>query len=69
MRDWSVPWALRAAALDAAAAVLVYHAMAFWIPRLGGMLAYARCARAWPPRLSAWLIVSLGRAQNGGVSS
>ncbi len=26
----------------AAAAVLVYHAIAFWIPTLGGMLAYAR---------------------------
>jgi uncharacterized membrane protein YbhN (UPF0104 family) len=26
----------------AAAAVLVYHAVAFWIPTLGGMLAYAR---------------------------
>lgn len=27
---------------DAAAAVLVYHAIAFWIPSLGGLLAYAR---------------------------
>jgi uncharacterized membrane protein YbhN (UPF0104 family) len=27
---------------DAAAAVLVYHAIAFWIPALGGLLAYAR---------------------------
>ena len=27
---------------QAAAAVLVYHAVAFWIPTLGGMLAYAR---------------------------
>lgn len=26
----------------AAAAVLVYHAIAFWIPTLGGTLAYAR---------------------------
>ena len=26
----------------AAAAVLVYHAIAFWVPTLGGMLAYAR---------------------------
>jgi uncharacterized membrane protein YbhN (UPF0104 family) len=32
----------------AAAAVLVYHAIAFWIPTLGGMLAYARLR----PRLS-----------------
>jgi uncharacterized membrane protein YbhN (UPF0104 family) len=29
----------------AAAAVLVYHAIAFWIPSLGGMLAYARLRR------------------------
>jgi uncharacterized membrane protein YbhN (UPF0104 family) len=27
---------------QAAAAVLVYHAIAFWIPALGGLLAYAR---------------------------
>ncbi|MDQ6835483.1 MAG: flippase-like domain-containing protein [Actinomycetota bacterium] len=27
---------------QAAAAVLIYHAVAFWIPALGGMLAYAR---------------------------
>jgi hypothetical protein len=26
----------------AAAAVLVYHAIAFWVPTLGGSLAYAR---------------------------
>jgi uncharacterized protein (TIRG00374 family) len=33
----------------AAAAVLVYHAIAFWIPTLGGTLAYTRLR----PRLSA----------------
>ncbi len=33
----------------AAAAVLVYHAIAFWIPTLGGMLAYARLR----PRLAS----------------
>ena len=33
----------------AAAAVLVYHAVAFWIPTLGGMLAYTRLR----PRLPA----------------
>ena len=33
----------------AAAAVLVYHAVAFWIPSLGGMLAYARLR----PRLAS----------------
>jgi uncharacterized membrane protein YbhN (UPF0104 family) len=33
----------------AAAAVLVYHAIAFWIPTLGGMVAYARLR----PRLVA----------------
>lgn len=33
----------------AAAAVLVYHAVAFWIPTLGGMLAYARLR----PRLAS----------------
>jgi uncharacterized membrane protein YbhN (UPF0104 family) len=33
----------------AAAAVLVYHAVAFWIPTLGGMLAYTRLR----PRLAA----------------
>jgi uncharacterized membrane protein YbhN (UPF0104 family) len=32
----------------AAAAVLVYHAIAFWIPSLGGMLAYARLRPALP---------------------
>jgi uncharacterized membrane protein YbhN (UPF0104 family) len=34
---------------QATAAVLVYHAVAFWIPTLGGMLAYARLR----PRLSS----------------
>jgi uncharacterized membrane protein YbhN (UPF0104 family) len=29
----------------AAAAVLAYHAIAFWIPTLGGTLAYARLRR------------------------
>jgi uncharacterized membrane protein YbhN (UPF0104 family) len=33
----------------AAAAVLVYHAIAFWVPTLGGMLAYARLR----PRLAS----------------
>jgi uncharacterized membrane protein YbhN (UPF0104 family) len=33
----------------AAAAVLVYHAIAFWIPSLGGMLAYTRLR----PRLAS----------------
>ena len=33
----------------AAAAVLVYHAIAFWIPTLGGMVAYARLR----PRLAS----------------
>jgi uncharacterized membrane protein YbhN (UPF0104 family) len=33
----------------AAAAVLVYHAVAFWIPALGGMLAYGRLR----PRLAS----------------
>ncbi len=33
----------------AAAAVLVYHAVAFWVPTLGGMVAYARLR----PRLAA----------------
>jgi uncharacterized membrane protein YbhN (UPF0104 family) len=37
---------------DAAAAVLVYHAIAFWIPALGGLLAYARLR----PRLSATVL-------------
>ncbi len=35
--------------LHAAAAVLVYHAVAFWIPTLGGTLAYARLR----PRLAS----------------
>lgn len=34
---------------NAAAAVLVYHAIAFWVPTLGGMLAYARLR----PRLAS----------------
>ncbi len=46
---------------DAAAAVLVYHAIAFWVPTLGGMLAYARLrprlahtgAEVAPPRADA----------------
>jgi uncharacterized protein (TIRG00374 family) len=40
----------------AAAAVLVYHAIAFWIPTLGGTLAYARLR----PRL-----VVIGERENG----
>ena len=28
--------------LQAAAAVLVYHAIALWVPALGGLFAYAR---------------------------
>jgi uncharacterized membrane protein YbhN (UPF0104 family) len=37
----------------AAAAVLVYHAVAFWIPSLGGMLAYTRLRpRLAPPPLA-----------------
>lgn len=35
-------------AAKAAAAVLVYHAVAFWIPSLGGLLAYSRLRRELP---------------------
>jgi uncharacterized membrane protein YbhN (UPF0104 family) len=45
-----------AAPADAAAAVLVYHAIAFWIPALGGLLAYARLR----PRLSADALAHAG---------
>ena len=34
-----------APATDAAAAVVVYHAIAFWIPSLGGLLGYALLCR------------------------
>jgi uncharacterized membrane protein YbhN (UPF0104 family) len=37
-----------APATQAAAAVLVYHAVAFWIPSLGGLLAYSRLRRQLP---------------------
>jgi uncharacterized membrane protein YbhN (UPF0104 family) len=44
------------------AAVLVYHAVAFWIPSVGGLIAYARVrprlAASSSPGASAW---SLGR--------
>ncbi len=40
-----------APAAPAAAAVVVYHAIAFWIPSLGGLLGYARLRRR--PALSA----------------
>ena len=31
-----------APATQAAAAVIVYHAIAFWVPSLGGLIGYAR---------------------------
>ena len=34
-----------APATQAAAAVVVYHAIAFWIPSLGGLAGYARLRR------------------------
>jgi uncharacterized membrane protein YbhN (UPF0104 family) len=37
-----------APATQAAAAVLVYHAVAFWIPSLGGLLAYSTLRRQLP---------------------
>jgi uncharacterized membrane protein YbhN (UPF0104 family) len=37
-----------APATQAAAAVLVYHAVAFWIPSLGGLLAYSMLRRQLP---------------------
>jgi uncharacterized membrane protein YbhN (UPF0104 family) len=33
---------------QAAAAAVVYHAIAFWIPSLGGLAGYARLRRRWP---------------------
>jgi uncharacterized membrane protein YbhN (UPF0104 family) len=48
---------------DAAAAVLVYHAIAFWIPALGGLIAYTRLR----PRLSADPLPRRGHV--GGPSS
>jgi uncharacterized membrane protein YbhN (UPF0104 family) len=35
------------------AAVLVYHATAFWIPSIGGLIAYARPRRRLTDPLSA----------------
>jgi uncharacterized membrane protein YbhN (UPF0104 family) len=35
-----------APATQAAAAVIVYHAIAFWVPSLGGLIGYARLRRA-----------------------
>jgi uncharacterized membrane protein YbhN (UPF0104 family) len=35
----------------AAAAVLVYHAIAFWVPALGGLFGYARLRRRPTPDL------------------
>ena len=34
-----------APATQAAAAVVVYHAIAFWVPSLGGLIGYARLRR------------------------
>jgi uncharacterized membrane protein YbhN (UPF0104 family) len=39
-----------APATDAAAAVVVYHAIAFWIPSLGGLLGYALLRRRESPQ-------------------
>ena len=50
------------------AAVLVYHAVAFWIPSLGGLIAYAhlrpRLARSESPELAG---ASLALTANAGV--
>jgi uncharacterized membrane protein YbhN (UPF0104 family) len=40
-----------APAIPAAAAVIVYHAIAFWVPSLGGLAGYARLRRANRARL------------------
>jgi hypothetical protein len=40
-----------APATQAAAAVIVYHAIAFWVPSLGGLIGYARLRRTNPARL------------------
>jgi uncharacterized membrane protein YbhN (UPF0104 family) len=38
-------------AVDAAAAVLVYHAIVLWVPGAGGLLAFATGQRRlWPAR-------------------
>jgi len=42
-----------APATQAAAAVIVYHAIAFWVPSLGGLIGYARLRRADRARLAA----------------
>jgi uncharacterized membrane protein YbhN (UPF0104 family) len=41
-----------APATQAAAAVIVYHAIAFWVPSLGGLIGYARLRRADRARLA-----------------
>jgi uncharacterized membrane protein YbhN (UPF0104 family) len=43
----------------AAAAVLVYHAIAFWVPTLGGTLAYTRLRRHLTPNLQPAALVTL----------
>jgi uncharacterized membrane protein YbhN (UPF0104 family) len=54
-----------AAPADAAAAILVYHAIALWIPATGGVLAYARLRPRLAPRQAAPPVTP---ALNEGVS-
>ena len=54
-----------AAPADAAAAILVYHAIALWIPATGGLLAYARLRPRLAPRQAA---PSVTPALNEGLS-
>jgi hypothetical protein len=37
---------------EAAAGVLIYHAIAFWIPSVGGLLGYRRLRRHLPTNLA-----------------
>jgi uncharacterized membrane protein YbhN (UPF0104 family) len=56
-----------APAAPAAAAVVVYHAIAFWIPSLGGLLGYARLRRR--PALSEPAAIAARPTAESAVAS
>jgi hypothetical protein len=58
-----------APASHAAAAVLLYHAIAFWLPSLGGLAAYSRLRRAQPSPARQPPISSCSASPRTGWSS
>jgi uncharacterized membrane protein YbhN (UPF0104 family) len=52
---------------QAAAAVIVYHVIAFWIPSLGGLLGYALLSRRLTPA-NAPFSRARRHAQTGGLT-